>query len=368
MKIGFDAREILDIKAEHGGGVARFTLVLARCLAQRNQDDFVFYFRESYQSSSLFKKSNVKIVFLPKPRLPFYDEHVVFSRLLKKEKLDLFLSPFTSLPYFYLGKSIITVHDLAIFKHPEWFPEGQWFSKKVLVPRSLKKATKIIAVSNAVKKDLVRIFNLPENKITVLYQTLSPLEIFQKHQVVKTSPPNSPFLLFIGTLEPRKNLARIFKAFLELKKDRNFNDLKLCVLGKPGWKINEVYKEKSKEELEKNSVIFHENVNELEKQEFLKKTKLLVFPSLEEGFGLPIIEAQKTGIPILTSNVSAMPEIAGEGAHLVNPENVSEIREGVKKILLDEQYGNILIRNGKLNSNRFDLYFFQNNLKKILEK
>ncbi|MBU1119359.1 glycosyltransferase family 4 protein [Patescibacteria group bacterium] len=353
MKIGIDAREILDPKDEKGGGVARHTFTLVFELIKQDTFEFVLFLPEAYKSFELFKRNNVRIIKIPKEKIPFWDRHVTFSNILKKENLDLFHSPITSVPFFYSGKSVVTVHDLAIYVHPEWFPSGQWFSKKVLVPRSLKKASHILAVSESTKNDIISEFHVRSKKISVVYNML-PDERICEDQAARTNPPENPYLLFIGTLEPRKNLNTIFASFLELKKDPTFSDYSLCIIGREGWNTDAVFKDFSKEELVKKEVLFYDDINEREKREFLIHSLLLVYPSLYEGFGLPIIESQRAGVPVVTSDVSSMPEIAHGSAVPCNPLDVGEIRDSIKKVLTDTTLRDELIQKGYENVKRFE--------------
>jgi alpha-1,3-rhamnosyl/mannosyltransferase len=228
------------------------------------------------------------------------------------------------LPLFYNGPSVITVHDLSIITHPEWFPGFKFFLRKVLIPQSIKKAKKIIAVSEYTKEQIKKIFQVTEEKIEVIYEGAA-----RSRQIAARYLPGS-YLAAIGTIEPRKNFIRMLEAFEKLS--REYPKLKFLLAGGRGWKNEAICK---KIESLKPSVEYLGYVSEGEKYHLLKNALALVFVSLEEGFGLPLVEAMASGIPIITSNTSALKEISEGAALQADPKSVGEIYKAMKRVVED---------------------------------
>ncbi|MEK7072702.1 MAG: glycosyltransferase family 1 protein, partial [Patescibacteria group bacterium] len=300
-------------------------------------------------------------------------------------------------------KSVVTLHDLGIYKYPQFFPKKffnhQLFSKKILVPSSLKKTAKIIAVSKNTKKDIIEEFKIPEEKIEVIYEgVLDNKEICANinsfNDVAQKYGINDQFILFIGTIEPRKNITNLIKAFRSLRLVYNspIGDYQLIIAGNQGWNDQLIYKavsdanasilgikekrtaverrhnldqrlktadflkRRSGQERRQNQPIKYIGyVSHDEKTALLCKTKCFVFPSFYEGFGLPVLEAMNLGVPVITSNVSSLPEITGsEGAVLIDPNKESEIVEALQRVVTDKALGDSLITEGRQRSNYFN--------------
>ena len=160
---------------------------------------------------------------------------------------------------------------------------------------------------------------------------------------------SNDYLLYVGTLQPRKNLVRAIEAFGLLKRD---STLKFVIAGKKGWLYDEIF-EKVKELNLENEVIFTGYVPDEDLPELYKNAKAFIFVSLYEGFGLPVLEAMSYGIPVLTSNTSSLPEVAGDAALLVDPENTEEIAKGMERLLTDEKLRQQLISKGKEQIKKF---------------
>ncbi|MBI4281240.1 glycosyltransferase family 4 protein [Candidatus Uhrbacteria bacterium] len=290
---------------------------------------------------------NVEIIFLPISRMPLLTTHYYLAHALRRAKLDVFYSPAHPLPLGYRGKSVCTVHDLAIYDHPEWFPRGlrQWFSTRVTVPRSMRRAEKLLAVSENTKRDIMRIFNVSEEKVRVIHEgaIASPAKQSYDRSEIATRPGGArndgegPYFLFIGTIEPRKNIVRLINAFIRFRSTIHDSRFTLILAGGIGWKNDEIFMamERANVKLGKGSVQYLGYVSEEEKIALLQNATAFVWPSLYEGFGLPVLEAMAAGVPVITSNVSSIPEITGDAALLVNPENVGEIVTAMEQVAND---------------------------------
>ena len=332
MRIGIDCRSM-----QTRGGIAVYTHNLVKnLLIQDKFNDYVLFFDASY-SQELKKhteQENCSVKYFPKKiwghGLPFLYSHYRVSNFLNKQNLDVFHAPTGSLPFFYRGRAVITIHDLAIYKHPEWFPAGQWFAKRIVVPKSLKRAKMIIAVSEATERDLQDLFHIPKPKIKVIYEGGLDLARVAK----KLENKGQDYILTISTLEPRKNLTRLIEAFGLYYRKNHQNKLKLVIVGGEGWKFKEIYQTVADLGLQKQ-VIFTGFVSEKRKISLLQGARALVFPSFYEGFGLPVVEAMSLGVPVICGQNSALGEICDNAAYFIDPYSAPSIAQGLRKVLGD---------------------------------
>ncbi|MDO8582247.1 MAG: glycosyltransferase family 1 protein [bacterium] len=362
-------------------GTAHYTYELVRHLLDIDKNNTYVLFLDGRVKTvgydgrtvqEVFGRENVEIVFLSVSRIPFLTTHWFLARALRHAKLDLFHSPAHPLPLGYRGKNVWTVHDLAIYDHPEWFPSGlrQWFSTRFTVPRSIRRATKLIAVSQNTKRDIMRIFNVSEEKVMVIYEGKPDVILSewneskdpQGHEIPRQArddasrqittvfsdlPPKAdrrndskePYFLFVGTIEPRKNLVRLIDAFIQFRSTFHDPRFTLILAGGTGWNNDEIFMaiERANLKLGKGSVQYLGYVSEEEKIALLQNATAFVWPSLYEGFGLPVLEAMAMGTPVITSNTSSIPEITGDAEVFVNPESVAEISSAMERVTSDQQ-------------------------------
>ena len=380
MRIGIDCRTILNPGAGEQAGIGHYTHCLVRNLLKIDQEnEYVLFFDNRISDSAaklvIGNNQNVKARFFPfyqyKQYLPFAYSQMLVAAFLSREKLDLYHSPANVIPLQYSGKSVVTLHDLAIYKHPDWFPSNfmsrQIFSTKILVPKSLRKAKRIIAVSENTKQDIIKQFKIPAKKIEVVYEGVmksddlgnKKLIIPDKQTLKKKFDIKDNYILFLGTIEPRKNIAALVKAYHGLltrnriksqKDNKNFPQLVLA--GGRGWKYKEVFKTIKNLKLEKE-IKYLDYVDHQDKIGLMQNALCFVFPSKYEGFGLPILEAMNLGIPVISSNVSSIPEVAGEAAILINPDSVSDLVQAIEKVVGDKKLREELSQKGREQSQKF---------------
>jgi len=247
---------------------------------------------------------------------------------------------------------IITVHDLIRYFDWKGFPvsihkpncRDRFYLK--LDYQGIKKAQKIIAVSQNTKRDLIKYLEIPEKKISVVYEGVD-------HNLFKPMKSkrlvNVPYILFVGSEHPRKNLVSLLKAFKKLKEEKRFKDLKLVKVGKAGGKEAD-FRKQTREVVQslglEKEVIFTEFVPQEELPLYYSGAECLVFPSLFEGFGFPPLEAMASGCPVIASNVASLPEIVGDGGLLVDPHNLNEIVKAIREVLIDGQLKKELVLKG----------------------
>ena len=356
MRIGIDARTILDPAKGERAGVGHYTFYLIKNLIRIDKDvKFVLFFNRNFKETAQFEAPNTKIERFPargyKKWLPGAYSHMVIARVLAEERLDVFHSPASTIPLGYKGPSVVTIHDLAIYINQSWFPR-QGFSTKIVVPKSLKKAQKIIAVSESTKNDIIDILKVPSEKIEVVYNGVRPIRKVREEDIKEKFGISEDFILFIGTIEPRKNLIGLIKAFNNLRGSEAFKKHQLVIAGKKGWFFDDVYEAVRDLGLTKK-VVFTGYVSSDDKVRLLRGARLFVFPSLYEGFGLSILEAMREGTPVITSNVSAMPEVAGSAAELVDPSRLESIAAAIKKVISDKVLRNEMIKKGQTQEEMF---------------
>jgi len=370
MRIGIDARTILNPEKGEAIGVGHYTYQLIRHLLdidKENEYVLFFDFRVREKDVKKFSKPNVKIKFYPfsdyKKYLPGAYNEILGTATLAKENLDVIhaTSPMSRIPVSYRGKTIVTVHDLAVHKVPDVFPQLMRTKTKAVLSLMINKADKIIAVSNSTKKDIQEIFKTPEDKVKVIYSGFDK-RFFEQSAVTrekvlgKYEIPDK-YILFLGTLEPVKNIGRLFEAFKifkdNCKKTGVQNNYKLVMAGKSGW-LSKEYKQMAKDLGVAKDVIFTGYIIGDEMVPLFHHADFFVMPSLYEGFGTTVLEAFATGTPAIVSNVSSIPEIAGNAAELVNPLNVQEIADAMLKFSKDENLKKSYREKGKLQVDKFN--------------
>lgn len=301
-------------------------------------------------SIPLFCKASVETL--------WHDFH--FIRMLNK------LNGIVHLPNQHLGRYgfflrmpyIITVHDLiryfdlkgydVLIHHPN-LRDKFYLS---LDYKGIRKASKIIAVSYATKRDLIRCLGISEERIIVIYEGIDHKDFKPIHW----RPVPYPYIFYVGSEHPRKNLSTLLQAFSKLKQVGNFKDLKLVKVGKAGGQEADFRKE-TMETIDtlnlKQEVIFTEHVTTEELAAYYSNAECLVFPSLYEGFGFPPLEAMSCGCPVISSNVSSLPEVVGEAAIQVNPHDTDELVKAAQEVLTNEALRRNMIQEGFKQARRF---------------
>ncbi len=248
-------------------------------------------------------------------------------------------------------KSIITIHDMAHHYYPHYVVPGH----DVNLPRYLKshasRADLILCISENTRKDVINILGVPEEKVWVTYMGVSRVFCSNRDENLlsdlrKRYGLPERFILFVGTIEPRKNLVKLVEAFHMLYSRDRIKE-PLVIVGGKGWKNEPLYELIRKLKIE-DRIIFTGHVSDTDLPLFYNSATVFAYPSLYEGFGMPVIEAMACGVPVVTSNVSSLPEVAGDAAILVNPEDPEEIASGINRILTDEDlYKNLQDRGFK---------------------
>ena len=259
--------------------------------------------------------------------------------LMQKHKIDVVIEPCHFGP-FNLPKStkkITVIHDITPVLFPEYHISSSHFFHKLLLPGITKRADHLIVNSEHTKQDLIQYYPQAKGKTTVVH--LGKEDIFKPKTdptVLKKYGINKDYLLFVGTLEPRKNLMVLLQAFEELKKsDATHKNLQLVFVGKKGWKI-EAFLEAIELSPFKNDIVITDYVERKDLPVLYSMSKIFVYPSLYEGFGLPVLEAMACGTAVVSSNASSLPEVGGDAALYFSPTNTNELLVQLQKLLSDD--------------------------------
>ena len=350
MKIAVNTRLLLKNKLE---GIGWFTYEsFKRIVAAHPEHEFYFIFDRKYDSDFIFADNVTPIIVGPPARHPllhFIWYEFSIPRVLKKIKPDIFISPdaFISLRSKYTD--LIVIHDLNFEHFPEYLPSLWRGYYKYFTPKFAKKVTRIATVSNYSKNDIVEQYGVNSKKIDVVYNgsgdIFKPLSKKDKEATKEKYTNGIDYFVFVGALNPRKNLSNIFKAF-DIFKLKSKANTKFVVVGEKMYWSDDI-KSAYTEMKYGDDVVFTGRLEPDVLSKVVGSSVALVYASLFEGFGIPIIEAFSSEIPVITSNITAMPEIASDAAILVNPNDINEIADAMNKIFSDKNFALSLIEKGK---------------------
>ena len=344
MLVGIDASRSV---ADRPTGTEVYSLRLIQALlALESPHRFRLYFR-SQPPTGGFAGAELRAI-------PFRRAwtHARLSWEMARNPPDVLFVPAHVLPLVHPSTSLVTVHDLGYLHFPEAHPLRQRLYLDLSTRWNARVAAHVLADSEATRADLVARYGTPPAKITVAHpgreETLAPVRDPTSIESVKARYGISrEYLVYLGTLQPRKNLARLVAAFAALR-----SEAVLVLAGKRGWLYEDLFRQVRHLGLE-GRVLFPGYVAGDDKAALLSGALAFVFPSLYEGFGLPVLEAQACGCPVLTSTTSSLPEVAGDAALLVDPGDVAAISAGLERIAADPALRADLVERGFANVQRF---------------
>ena len=338
IKIGIDCRSLGSKKKS---GVENYLLSLVEGVADVDKNIHYYYYVDNHsrlKDLEKFKRPNASII-----KVPTKNEKIfmfLLNLIVWFSGIDLFCFPVSTIPANFQTPSAIVIHDLTYEIYPEFYTPHELKLQKIIVKRSAQVAKGIITNSESTKKDLVKFYNIDPSKIYVIYPEISEA-LKREHKDKKAY--NYKYILCVGNIQPRKNFINIIKAFAELPN----KDLHLIIVGK---KQDLVEYEKIKKLVNKyklvNRVHITGYVTNKELRNLYRDSELLLYPSFYEGFGFPIVEAFANSAPVITSNISSMPEVAGNAALYVDPTNYKSIKEGIIKFF-NKNFKNELIEKVK---------------------
>lgn len=355
MKIVVNTRLLLKDKLEGIGWVAYECL--RRIVKSHPEVEFYFIFDREPDQRFIFADNVKPVVLFPQARHPFlyiaFFEFAV-ARFLRKLKPDLYLSTDGYLSLRSKTKQLAVFHDLNFEHFPQDFPKIHLWHYKKFFPKYARKADRILTVSEFSKKDICDCYGINPDKIDVAYnganEAFKPISEEIQNEIRQKYTDGNPYFMFVGSLHPRKNLARLFTAF-DMFKSKNDNKVKLVIVGNKKW-WTEPIKNAYDAMKHKDDVVFAGRLSAEDLHLVTASALASVYVSYFEGFGIPIVEAFKCETPVITSNVTSMPEVAADAALLVDPFKIESIAEAMEK-MLDEDVRKSLIEKGKVRREDF---------------
>lgn len=347
MKIAIDCSKAVNESA----GIARYTYEIATGLQKviKPSDELFYYFNflRGKHKKELVKKitqDKIKHKIIPLPgalKELIYPSNISFTNLFLGDCDIVHATEFLSFDVGLKVPQVLTVHDLTMAKFPSHKGQKQAQRHTNMLRKACQHADAIISISQATKNDIVEYFHIAPKKIQTI--PLGCSKIFKKildkrkiSQYLKKFQISDPYILFVGTIEPRKNVENIIKAFEEISKNEIGSDYTLVLAGKIGWNSEKILKTYNKSEI-KDRIKFIHGATDEDLLYLYNGATLFCFPSIYEGFGLPVLEAQKCGVPVVTSDVSSLPEVAGNAALYVDPGNYKDIADKINTVIQNEK-------------------------------
>lgn len=368
-KIGFDAKRLF----HNGTGLGNYSRSLVTGLYQHYpQHEYVLFSPSvSYSEESYFFTEKFKVITPNTFSQIGWRSRFMLNSLLQ-ENIDIYHGLSHELPFGIEStsiKSVVTIHDLIYKFFPEDFPLIDKTVYDIKWKNACSNANAIIATSEATKKDIITYFGLASEKIHVVYQTCNPIfekkiTDFEIQTVLKKFNLPQTFFLYVGAITERKNVLNLVKAYNSIKKSTK---TPLVIIGNGRGHLQKLKKYISDEQLEQN-VIICSNVENMDLPAIYQAAKVFIYPSKYEGFGIPIIESLKSGTPVITSNVSCMPEVVGDAGILIDPENFESIAQSLLAIENDDSLRNELIDKGFIRGKLFSLSAFTEQTMNIYKK
>lgn len=356
MKILVNTRLLLKDKLE---GIGRFSYeTLQRICKAHPEHEFIFAFDRNFSDEFIFSDNITPVIIDPQARHPilFYIwfEHAIPS-LLKKLNVDLFLSPDGYLSLKTPVKSLAVIHDLNFEHYPNDLPFLVRKYYRYYFPKFAQKASRIATVSNYSKQDLIDTYQVEGEKIDVVYngvnEIFQPINEIKKKEIKIKYTAGEDYFIFVGALHPRKNIGRLFQAFDAFKK-ADPSAMKLLIVGDKYYWPDTIKKIYSNLEY-KEDVIFTGRLADDTLSDCIATSLAMVYVPYFEGFGIPILEAMQCETAVITSNVTAMPEVAGDAAILVNPFSIDSIKDGMLAIYKNSALRENYIEKGKARAKLF---------------
>jgi glycosyltransferase involved in cell wall biosynthesis len=314
----------------------------------RGNEYIIFY----NDPAHLGRYPQAKEIVLPgkSPLARLWREHVLLPLACRRERVELLHCPKSAIPFFSSCPVVVTLHDLIPVKHPELEKLTAQLYWRLHIRRAAQKSDFVITISEWAKMEIMLEYGVPEERIAVIMQSFDPAMLLSRSseegRVIRSRYGLSDrFILYVGTIQPRKNLVALIEAYNLLKKDRE--DIpKLVIVGRKGWLYEKLFIRISDLGLT-DDVIFTGFVSDEELPFIYDGAVLFVYVSLLEGFGRPPLEAMACGIPVIASNTSAIPEVVGDAGITVNPTDVTEIAAAMKQILIDPYLAAELSESGR---------------------
>lgn len=356
MKVAVNTRLLLKNKLE---GIGWFTYENFKRITQSYPEhEFLFFFDRPFHEDYIFSNNITPVVISPQARHPFlwywWFEQAI-PRALRKYNADIFVSPDGYSSLNTQVKTLPVIHDINFEHHTEVLPYFTDKFYKHYFPKYAQKSTRVATVSEYSKKDIAKTYNISLDKVDVVYngvgEHFKPVNDFEQNKVKSIYTEGEDYFIFVGALNPRKNLVGLFQAFDEFKQ-KTETKTKLLIVGEKMFWPKEI--ESTFHAMQHNDdVVFSGRLEGAELNSVMASAKALAFPSFFEGFGIPIAEAMRCGTPVITSTTTSMPEVAGDAALLVDPHSIDSISNAMLEIEKNQELAIKLREKGFIRSQEF---------------
>lgn len=343
IRIGINGRFLVARKT----GVQRVAYNLIKSIVQFDrQNEYFIFTGQEYTTDFGLSQSNVHFILSPIHSgnliKNYYWEQIELPRLAKKYEVQILHNPANIGPLFYKGASIINIHDLCFLVNPSWYSFSFQTLYKMIIPQISRNANKVITNSNNSKNDILRYLGCPIEKVALIYWAVE--ELFTGHQnYLDPTFEYKDYILYVGSVEPRKNIKRLLSAYEKLRRDHREIKTKLIIIGCS----NPVFRD---EQFQirgfASDILFKGYVSDLELVNYYYHAMVCIYPSLYEGFGLPPLEAMACKTPVITSNRASLPEVVGDAAITIDPNNIEDMSESLYRVLTNEALRDRLIAMG----------------------
>lgn len=356
LKIAVNTRFLLPGRLE---GFGWYTHEIVRRMVLRHpEDEFVFLFDRPFDPQFVYGKNVTPVVMPPRarfaPQFYWWFEWVI-PKALKKYGADVFFSPDSMCSLSAKTPTVMTCHDLVPLHYPNQIPLIHRHYLLHFLPKYLRRADHVLTVSDFVRRDISQTCDIPPEKISAVHngcrECFFPIQDFEKQQVRDEFAAGQEYFLYSGAIHPRKNIHRLIRAF-DIFKVKTGAPVKLLLAGRSAWKTGEVTmaleQANNRADIRFTGYIAEETLPKL-----MASALALTYVSLSEGFGLPLLEAMNTDTPVLAANTTALPEVAGESALLVDPFSVTAIAAGLEKLWMDRVFCQKLVEKGRVQREKF---------------
>jgi glycosyltransferase involved in cell wall biosynthesis len=356
LNIAVNTRLLLEDKLE---GIGWFTYETLKRITQKHPEhNFFFIFDRPYSEKFIFSKNVTPIVLFPPARHPFlYFWYFEFAlpAALRRIKADYFISTDGYISLSTSVKTLNVIHDINFEHRPKDLPWLARYYYKLFFPKFAKKASRLATVSEFSKRDIIETYGINADKIDVVYNGCNlryvPASDEEQRKTRYRYSNSRPYFLFVGSINPRKNTKNLLTAFDEFKKTYK-SDIKLLLVGQVMWNDAD-FKDTYHNMKFKHDVNFLGRVSSSELKNVIASALALTYVPFFEGFGIPILEAMYCDVPVITSNVTSMPEVAGDACLLVNPNSTFDIIDCMLTIAKDVPLRNRLIEKGRIQREKF---------------
>jgi glycosyltransferase involved in cell wall biosynthesis len=368
VKFAIDCRRILPGMTGLGSYTLGLVTALAQLIAERRHELILFATPESVVMLSDIIE-HVTIINVPWPVENHlrgdYWKHITLPRLLNRLKIDVFHDPAYQLPFLpSKAANVVTIHDLAPFRHPETNSVKYNLYWRYMTRAAVRRAERIIAVSEFAKGDMEAMFPAARGKVDVVPEGAAACFTKQKADmnILRSHGITKPYLLTAAKYEPRKNLARCIESFMA-GPAMNYDDIQLVIAGAMGWKTGNM-KSLLQDKAVLEKIVLTGYLEQTDLVEILRGALALVVPSIYEGFGLPLLEAMACGAPVISANTASLPEVGGHAPVYFDPYSVESMAEAMMRVVSDDQLRSDMILNGL---DRAALFSWKDSAEKTLE-